>query len=149
MCLKHVEAWNKLIIKFSASSWLILINKGQQYFNISSFYLSMSPALIQLLLAVVIGPMNHNDITLIASRLLFRSSLSAQSLHVRYCSKICLYFTKHKISNLARLLGYFMLLSLLSFVEPKIRFTLQIDCDVLDGVIGQTHEHQAGLFNFR
>ena len=35
MCLKHVEAWNKLIIKFSASSWLTLINKyiemhGQQ-----------------------------------------------------------------------------------------------------------------------
>ena len=35
MCSKHVEAWNKLIIKFSASSWLILINKyiemhGQQ-----------------------------------------------------------------------------------------------------------------------
>ena len=35
MCLKHVEAWNKLIMKFSASSWLILINKyiemhGQQ-----------------------------------------------------------------------------------------------------------------------
>ena len=34
-CLKHVEAWNKLIIKFSASSCLILINKyiemrGQQ-----------------------------------------------------------------------------------------------------------------------
>ena len=27
MCSKHVEAWNKLIIKFSASSWLILINK--------------------------------------------------------------------------------------------------------------------------
>ena len=26
-CSKHVEAWNKLIIKFSASSWLILINK--------------------------------------------------------------------------------------------------------------------------
>ena len=26
MCSKHVEAWNKLIIKFSASSWLILIN---------------------------------------------------------------------------------------------------------------------------
>ena len=25
-CSKHVEAWNKLIIKFSASSWLILIN---------------------------------------------------------------------------------------------------------------------------
>ena len=24
MCSKHVEAWNKLIIKFSASSWLIL-----------------------------------------------------------------------------------------------------------------------------
>ena len=27
MCSKHVEAWNKLIIKFSASSWLILRNK--------------------------------------------------------------------------------------------------------------------------
>ena len=27
MCSKHVEAWNKLIIKFSASSWLIFINK--------------------------------------------------------------------------------------------------------------------------
>ena len=35
ICSKHVEALNKLIIKFSASSWLILINKyiemhGQQ-----------------------------------------------------------------------------------------------------------------------
>ena len=35
MCSKHVEAWNKLIIKFSVSSWSILINKynemhGQQ-----------------------------------------------------------------------------------------------------------------------
>ena len=35
MCSKHVEAWNKLTIRFSASSWLILINKyiemhGQQ-----------------------------------------------------------------------------------------------------------------------
>ena len=27
MCSKHVEAWNKLIIKFSASSWLILRDK--------------------------------------------------------------------------------------------------------------------------
>ena len=27
MCSKHVEASNKLIIKFSASSWLILRNK--------------------------------------------------------------------------------------------------------------------------
>ena len=27
MCSKHVEAWNKLIIKFSVSTWLILINK--------------------------------------------------------------------------------------------------------------------------
>ena len=40
MCTKHVEAWNKLIIKFSASSWLILINKyieihGQQNIKIS------------------------------------------------------------------------------------------------------------------
>ena len=35
ICWKHVEAWNKVIIKFSASSWLILRNKyiemhGQQ-----------------------------------------------------------------------------------------------------------------------
>ena len=35
ICSKHVEAWNKLNIKFSASSWLLLINKyiemhGQQ-----------------------------------------------------------------------------------------------------------------------
>ena len=34
-CSKHLDAWNKLIIKFSASSWLILRNKyiemhGQQ-----------------------------------------------------------------------------------------------------------------------
>ena len=41
MCSKHVEAWNKLIIKFSASSWLILRNKytemhGQQNIKISS-----------------------------------------------------------------------------------------------------------------
>ena len=39
MCPKHVQAWNKLIIKFSASSWLILINKyiemhGQQNIKI-------------------------------------------------------------------------------------------------------------------
>ena len=31
MCSKHVEAWNKLIIKFSASSWLILINKYKRF----------------------------------------------------------------------------------------------------------------------
>ena len=42
MCSKHVEAWNKLIIKFSASSWLILINKdtemhGQQNIKIIEF----------------------------------------------------------------------------------------------------------------
>ena len=39
MCSKHVEAWNKLIIKFNESSWLILINKyiemhGQQNIKI-------------------------------------------------------------------------------------------------------------------
>ena len=39
MCSKHVEAWNKFIIKFSASSWLML-NKyiemhGQQYIKIT------------------------------------------------------------------------------------------------------------------
>ena len=43
MCSKHVEAWNKLIIKFSASSWFILINKyiqmhGQQ--NINKLYIN-------------------------------------------------------------------------------------------------------------
>jgi hypothetical protein len=31
LCSKHVEAWNKLIIKFSASSWLILINKHEYH----------------------------------------------------------------------------------------------------------------------
>ena len=44
MCSKHVEAWNKLITKFSASSWLILRNKyiemhGQQ--NIKIYYQSL------------------------------------------------------------------------------------------------------------
>ena len=43
MCSKHVKAWNKLIIKFSASSWLILINKyiemhGQQNIKICDIY---------------------------------------------------------------------------------------------------------------
>ena len=38
-CSKHVEAWNKIIIKFSASSWLVLRNKyiemhGQQNIKI-------------------------------------------------------------------------------------------------------------------
>ena len=28
MCSKHVEAWNKVIIKFRASSWWILINRS-------------------------------------------------------------------------------------------------------------------------
>jgi len=45
MCSKHVEAWNKLIIKFSASHWLILINKyiemhGEQ--NIKTLHVSDS-----------------------------------------------------------------------------------------------------------
>jgi hypothetical protein len=31
MCLKHVEALNKLIIKFSASSWLILRNLYNEF----------------------------------------------------------------------------------------------------------------------
>ena len=40
MCSKHVETWNKLIIKFNASSWLILRNKyiemhGQRHIKIS------------------------------------------------------------------------------------------------------------------
>ena len=47
MCSKHVEAWNKPTIKFSVSSWLILINKyiekhGQQnikiYENVAQYY---------------------------------------------------------------------------------------------------------------
>ena len=42
MCSKHVETWNKLIIKFSASSWLILRNKyiemhGQQNIKILQY----------------------------------------------------------------------------------------------------------------
>jgi hypothetical protein len=41
VCSKHVEAWNKLIIKFSASSWLVLRNRyiemhGQRNIKISS-----------------------------------------------------------------------------------------------------------------
>ena len=37
ICSKHVEAWNKLIIKFSASSWLILINNCfRRFFRPSS-----------------------------------------------------------------------------------------------------------------
>ena len=32
MCSKHVEAWNKLVIKFIASSWLILRNKKSLVF---------------------------------------------------------------------------------------------------------------------
>ena len=31
ICSKHVEAWSKLIIKFSASSWLILIKKKKLF----------------------------------------------------------------------------------------------------------------------
>ena len=43
MCYKHVEAWNKFILKFSASSWLILRNKyieihGQQNIKIYSSF---------------------------------------------------------------------------------------------------------------
>ena len=34
MCSKHAEAWNKRIIKFSASSWLILINKHTKQNNL-------------------------------------------------------------------------------------------------------------------
>ena len=39
MCSKHVEAWNKLIIKFSASSWLILrymVDKSAYWRNINA-----------------------------------------------------------------------------------------------------------------
>ena len=32
VCSKHVEAWNKLIIKFSVSSWLILTLWRRNYF---------------------------------------------------------------------------------------------------------------------
>ena len=52
MCSKHVEAWNKLIIKFSASSWLILRNKyiemhGQQDIKIPfSYFMQDIPLLI-------------------------------------------------------------------------------------------------------
>ena len=33
MCSKHIEAWNKLIIKFSASSWLINKQKKVCFVN--------------------------------------------------------------------------------------------------------------------
>ena len=36
MCSKHVEAWDKLIVKFSASSWLILRNKKKSLMGYSS-----------------------------------------------------------------------------------------------------------------
>ena len=50
MCSKHVEAWNKLIIKFSASSWLILRTKyiemhGQQNIKKRIFCSLTSPPL--------------------------------------------------------------------------------------------------------
>ena len=34
MCSKHVEAWSKLIIKFSASSWLTLWRRDYFFFLI-------------------------------------------------------------------------------------------------------------------
>ena len=40
MCSKHVEAWNKLIIKFSASSWLILMNKKKRILNIRNYLIN-------------------------------------------------------------------------------------------------------------
>jgi len=42
MCSKHIEAWNKLIIKFSASSWLILINKYTEYDHSIGAYSKLS-----------------------------------------------------------------------------------------------------------
>ena len=46
MCSKHVEAWNIIIIKLSASSWLILRNKyiemhGQQNIKICVYVFCM------------------------------------------------------------------------------------------------------------
>ena len=35
-----------------------------------------------------------------------------------------------------------MLLLVLSFLEPKIRFTLQIDSDVIGGLIVRNHEYR-------
>ena len=48
MCSKHVEAWNKFIIKFSASGCLILINKyiemhGQQNIKKKVYLHSLPP----------------------------------------------------------------------------------------------------------
>ena len=37
MYSKHVEAYNKLIIKFTESSWLILINKQKINFHVYGF----------------------------------------------------------------------------------------------------------------
>jgi hypothetical protein len=46
MCSKHVEAWNKLIIKFSASSWLILRNKQETTVHVESTGRSKSTAAV-------------------------------------------------------------------------------------------------------
>ena len=39
MCSKHVQAWNKLIKKFSASSWMIIINKLVTCISATSVFL--------------------------------------------------------------------------------------------------------------
>ena len=42
ICSKHIEAWNKLIIKFSASSWLILGRKEEHWFSCTAIILTSS-----------------------------------------------------------------------------------------------------------
>jgi hypothetical protein len=115
--------------------------QGQQYYGVSGFYLSRSPALIQLLLAVVTGPKSHNDTAVMTSTAIPQLNLSS----IISCTLLlqnCLCFTKHKISKLAWLLGYFVLLLLVSFWQPKSRCTLKVDSDVREGFIVQIHEHR-------
>jgi len=74
MCSKHVEAWNKLNITFSASSWLILINKyiemhGQQNIKICSLIFIVSPCISIYLLVFT------NVCTFIVIKILHKQSL--------------------------------------------------------------------------
>ena len=57
MCSKHVEASSKLILKFSASSWLVLRNKyiemhGQQ--NIKKKSMMMMMMMIIIIIIIII-----------------------------------------------------------------------------------------------
>ena len=90
MCSKHVEAWNKLIIKFSASSWLILINKyiemyGQQ--NIKKLVQNIS-----WLRFVPISFNPHRRKTFLLRSILTLFSIFLLLFWVRVFAEVCVYF---------------------------------------------------------